>query len=100
MLCSLICRPFLLLTYLLQGRIIPGAYKFNVIITTYEVILAPQCELRNIQWRVCVIDEAHRLKNRNCKLLEELKHINMVGGWEQWAWLQQACTLYMYVHMY
>jgi hypothetical protein len=47
-----------------------------VIITTYEVLLAPQCELRNIQWRVCILDEAHRLKNRNCKVLEELKHIN------------------------
>ena len=62
-----------------QGRIIPGAYKFNVIITTYEVLLAPQCELRNIQWRLCIIDEAHRLKNRNCKILEELKHIHTVS---------------------
>ncbi len=32
-----------------------------------------------------IIDEAHRLKNRNCKLLEELKTLNMVRrghrGW-------------------
>uniref|UniRef100_A0A183BXE4 Helicase ATP-binding domain-containing protein n=1 Tax=Globodera pallida TaxID=36090 RepID=A0A183BXE4_GLOPA len=26
--------------------------------------------LRKINFRVCVIDEAHRLKNRNCKLLQ------------------------------
>lgn len=26
-----------------------------------------------------VIDEAHRLKNRNCKLLEGLKNLNMVS---------------------
>ena len=29
-------------------------------------------ELREISWRACVIDEAHRLKNAKCKLLEGL----------------------------
>ena len=30
-----------------------------------------------MDWRVVVIDEAHRLKNRNCKLLEGLKRLSM-----------------------
>ena len=40
---------------------------------------ADDSELQNIQWRVVIIDEAHRLKNRNCKLLEGLKTLNLVS---------------------
>nr|XP_015209125.1 PREDICTED: chromodomain-helicase-DNA-binding protein 7 isoform X1 [Lepisosteus oculatus]XP_015209126.1 PREDICTED: chromodomain-helicase-DNA-binding protein 7 isoform X1 [Lepisosteus oculatus]XP_015209127.1 PREDICTED: chromodomain-helicase-DNA-binding protein 7 isoform X1 [Lepisosteus oculatus] len=60
-----------------QGRVIKGAYKFHAVITTFEMILTDCPELRNIQWRCVVIDEAHRLKNRNCKLLEGLKMMDM-----------------------
>lgn len=43
--------------------------KFDALITTFEMVVS-DCEiLRKINYRVCVIDEAHRLKNRNCKLL-------------------------------
>lgn len=35
-------------------------------------------ELKKVNWRCVVIDEAHRLKNRNCKLLEGLKLMNLV----------------------
>lgn len=44
------------------------------------MILADCPELRSIPWRCVVIDEAHRLKNRNCKLLEGLKMMDMVSG--------------------
>ncbi|CAI8021600.1 Chromodomain-helicase-DNA-binding protein 7 [Geodia barretti] len=60
-----------------QGKIISDAFKFNVIVTTYEVLLSDDSELQNIDWRVVIIDEAHRLKNRNCKLLEGLKRLGM-----------------------
>ncbi|KAE8598858.1 hypothetical protein XENTR_v10016966 [Xenopus tropicalis] len=60
-----------------QGKIIKGAYKFHAIITTFEMILTDCPELRNIHWRCVVIDEAHRLKNRNCKLLEGLKMMDL-----------------------
>ncbi|XP_042317903.1 chromodomain-helicase-DNA-binding protein 6 isoform X2 [Sceloporus undulatus] len=56
-----------------QGNPLPGVFKFHVVITTFEMILADCPELKKIQWRCVVIDEAHRLKNRNCKLLEGLK---------------------------
>ncbi|XP_010779410.1 chromodomain-helicase-DNA-binding protein 7-like, partial [Notothenia coriiceps] len=41
------------------------------------MILTDCPELRNVNWRCVVIDEAHRLKNRNCKLLEGLKMMDM-----------------------
>ncbi|XP_006874108.1 PREDICTED: chromodomain-helicase-DNA-binding protein 7-like [Chrysochloris asiatica] len=60
-----------------QGRVIKGSYKFHAVITTFEMILTDCPELRNIPWRCVVIDEAHRLKNRNCKLLEGLKMMDL-----------------------
>ncbi len=55
-----------------------GQFKFHGIITTFEMIMADCPELKKINWLCVVIDEAHRLKNRNCKLLEGLKLMNLV----------------------
>lgn len=63
-----------------QEHLIPGAYKFDALITTFEMILSDCPELREISWRCVVIDEAHRLKNRNCKLLDSLKMLDLVSG--------------------
>lgn len=60
-----------------NGKTIKDLHKFNVLITTYEMIVTDSDDLRNFNWRVCVIDEAHRLKNRNCKLLESLRQLNL-----------------------
>ncbi|XP_051555983.1 chromodomain-helicase-DNA-binding protein 8 isoform X3 [Myxocyprinus asiaticus] len=60
-----------------KGHLIPGAYKFDALITTFEMILSDCPELREISWRCVVIDEAHRLKNRNCKLLDSLKMLDV-----------------------
>ncbi|KAM9329392.1 chromodomain-helicase-DNA-binding protein 8 [Gastrophryne carolinensis] len=60
-----------------KGRLIPGAYKFDALITTFEMVLSDCPELREIEWRCVIIDEAHRLKNRNCKLLDSLKHMDL-----------------------
>ncbi|XP_010217835.1 PREDICTED: chromodomain-helicase-DNA-binding protein 8-like, partial [Tinamus guttatus] len=60
-----------------RGRLVPGAYKFDALITTFEMILSDCPELREIEWRCVIIDEAHRLKNRNCKLLDSLKHMDL-----------------------
>jgi len=48
--------------------------------TDYSSLSADDSELQNIEWRVVIIDEAHRLKNRNCKLLEGLKNLDMVSA--------------------
>ncbi|KAM8961534.1 chromodomain-helicase-DNA-binding protein 8 isoform 1-T1 [Pelodytes ibericus] len=60
-----------------KGHLIPGAYKFDALITTFEMVLCDCPELREIEWRCVIIDEAHRLKNRNCKLLDSLKHMDL-----------------------
>lgn len=60
-----------------QGNRITQVYKFQVMITTFEIILSDCLDLMKIPWRCCIIDEAHRLKNRNCKLLEGLRLLNM-----------------------
>jgi chromodomain-helicase-DNA-binding protein 7 len=60
-----------------KGERIEGVYKFQVMITTFEIVLTDCLELRDFHFRACIIDEAHRLKNRNCKLLEGLRLLNM-----------------------
>jgi chromodomain-helicase-DNA-binding protein 7 len=55
------------------GERTPGVFKFHVLITTYECIITDIIDLKDISWRACVIDEAHRLKNQKCKLLEGLR---------------------------
>lgn len=59
------------------GEPIKDITKFNVLITTFEIIVTDFQELKSFNWRICVIDEAHRLKNRNCKLLEGLRQLHL-----------------------
>ncbi|KAK1326425.1 CHD3-type chromatin-remodeling factor PICKLE [Acorus calamus] len=44
------------------------SYKFNVLLTTYEMILADSPHLRGVPWEVLIVDEGHRLKNSSSKL--------------------------------
>ena len=55
-----------------KGDKLKDVFKFHVLITTYECLIQDILELTEINWRACVIDEAHRLKNNKCKLLEGL----------------------------
>ena len=49
--------------------------KFNALITTYEVLMSDILLFNEIKWRSIIIDEAHRLKNKNCSLIKMLKCI-------------------------
>lgn len=49
--------------------------KFHVLLTTYETVLADIAELAPIHWRQLIIDEGHRLKNRNARLLWALQQL-------------------------
>ncbi|MEQ2180465.1 Chromodomain-helicase-DNA-binding protein 9 [Goodea atripinnis] len=58
--------------------------QFQAVITTFEMILGGCPELNAIEWRCVIIDEAHRLKNKNCKLLEGFKLMNLVRKSSAW----------------
>ncbi|KAI4095743.1 MAG: hypothetical protein LQ344_001460 [Seirophora lacunosa] len=47
--------------------------KFPVVCTSYEICMRDKKYLANYQWKFIVVDEGHRLKNFNCKLVKELK---------------------------
>jgi SNF2 family DNA or RNA helicase len=60
-----------------SGKYIPGIYKFDIILTTYEMTMSGAAHLRPIPWRVAILDEAHRLKNKSSKVTEYLKTYSM-----------------------
>ena len=47
-----------------------------VVITSYEIVIRDAKELRKVPWKYIVVDEGHRLKNMNCRLIRELKTYN------------------------
>ena len=53
--------------------------KFQVLITTYDDLIRDYEELAEIPWRVVVVDEAHRLRNTNSKLLECMRAVVSKG---------------------
>ncbi|WOK91835.1 hypothetical protein Cni_G00526 [Canna indica] len=48
------------------------SYKFNVLLTTYEMVLTDSSHLRAVPWEGLIVDEGHRLKNSSSKLFSSL----------------------------
>lgn len=48
----------------------------GVVITSYEIVMRDIDLILSYQWKFLIVDEGHRLKNINCKLIKELKRIN------------------------
>ncbi|KAI5839266.1 swi2/snf2-like protein [Morchella snyderi] len=46
---------------------------FPIICTSYELIMNDRKYLQKYAWKFIIIDEGHRIKNLNCKLVRELK---------------------------
>eukprot|EP01138_Halocafeteria_seosinensis_P011724 gb/GECG01011981.1/.p1 GENE.gb/GECG01011981.1/~~gb/GECG01011981.1/.p1 ORF type:complete len:2995 (+),score=398.94 gb/GECG01011981.1/:1-8985(+) len=55
------------------SSLVAPVYKFNVLITTYEMAMADRQLLAQIPWQCIVVDEAHRLKNRSNRLYSDLQ---------------------------
>lgn len=49
---------------------------FPVVVTSYEICMNDRKFLANYQWKYIIVDEGHRLKNMNCKLIKELMTYN------------------------
>lgn len=52
---------------------------FPVVITTYEMIIRDRAYLANYDWGYIVVDEGHRLKNLDCRLVQEIKKYHSAG---------------------
>ena len=63
---------------------------FPVVVTTYEIVCRDRKELavlRNVHFKHLIVDEGHRLKNRNCRLIKEL---NLLVGTR--AAIEDGCS--------
>ncbi|KAL1697101.1 SNF2 family DNA-dependent ATPase, partial [Schizophyllum commune] len=52
------------------------ASAFPVVVTTYEMIIRDAAHLADYDWGYIIVDEGHRLKNIDCKLMREIKRYN------------------------
>ncbi|XP_066926752.1 lymphocyte-specific helicase-like isoform X2 [Clytia hemisphaerica] len=52
-----------------------GFVSLPVIISSYEILMRDRqlLETYNIEWKFLIVDEGHRIKNLNCRLIKELK---------------------------
>lgn len=51
----------------------PGSKDFPVICTSYEICMNDRKHLAHFGWKFIIIDEGHRIKNLNCRLIRELQ---------------------------
>ncbi|CAK3980235.1 Lymphoid-specific helicase [Lecanosticta acicola] len=51
----------------------PGSEDFPVICTSYEICMNDRKHLAHFGWKFIIIDEGHRIKNLNCRLIRELQ---------------------------
>ncbi|EER10795.1 Chromodomain helicase-DNA-binding protein, putative [Perkinsus marinus ATCC 50983] len=51
-------------------------FKFNILLTSYELIMTDEEYLAPIPWQYVVIDEAHRLRNREAKTLQVMESLS------------------------
>jgi ATP-dependent DNA helicase len=52
---------------------------FPIVITSFEMCMSDRQFLERYLWQYIILDEGHRIKNRNCKLLKDLKTFQSVS---------------------
>jgi len=53
--------------------------RFNVLVTTYDTLIADFDVLQDIPFRTAIVDEAHRLRNKHGKLLECMQDLSRLA---------------------
>ena len=67
-----------------------------VVVTSYEICMRDQRHLMYRNWRFLVVDEGHRIKNLNCKLIRSGASIS-----SDYNLLIHKCIyMYMYAALY
>lgn len=56
-----------------RARLRRGAASWHVVVTSYEIALADSKFLKKVEWKFIIVDEGHRLKNVDSKLVNALK---------------------------
>ncbi|PRP87727.1 chromodomain-helicase-DNA-binding protein 1-like [Planoprotostelium fungivorum] len=56
-----------------------GTFKINAVITTYELMIKDEAQLREIDWAYLAVDEGHRLKNNESTLYDVLLGLRTGG---------------------
>ncbi|KAK3087350.1 hypothetical protein FSP39_004956 [Pinctada imbricata] len=51
----------------------PEVQVYPVVITSYEVTIRDRKVLQNFDWKYLIVDEGHRIKNTQCRLIKELR---------------------------
>ncbi|KAF2837304.1 SWI/SNF chromatin remodeling complex component [Patellaria atrata CBS 101060] len=51
----------------------PGQSDFPVVVTSYEICMNDRKFLANFGWKFIIIDEGHRIKNLDCRLIRDLQ---------------------------
>lgn len=59
-------RPSVLQHRFIQEELLPG--EWNVVVTSYEMVIKEKASISKFNWRYLVIDEAHRIKNEKSKV--------------------------------
>ena len=54
--------------------------RFDVLIATYEMVQLEIEWLRTIEWRLLIVDEAHRVKSKRSKLLQKIRMLRFGGS--------------------
>ncbi|OWK57917.1 Lymphoid-specific helicase [Lonchura striata] len=49
---------------------------YPVVITSFEIAMRDRNALQSCYWKYLIVDEGHRIKNMNCRLIRELKRFN------------------------
>uniref|UniRef100_A0A0N5B4V1 SWI/SNF-related matrix-associated actin-dependent regulator of chromatin subfamily A member 5 n=1 Tax=Strongyloides papillosus TaxID=174720 RepID=A0A0N5B4V1_STREA len=53
------------------------AGAFDVVVTTYEMFSSYGAKLKKVEWEYVVVDEAHRIKNKETLLAKEVRCLNV-----------------------
>jgi ATP-dependent DNA helicase len=53
--------------------------SFPIVVTSFEICIIDRSHLQRFNWQYLILDEGHRIKNRNCRLVRELKQIPSIS---------------------